>query len=652
MLFGANSDTSFRHGAGRERNRDRSGGPVLLMNWKLVLLATAVLFSMATLPSCGGGYGPSTPTSFPQTITISLSSNSTTLALGNSVTSSSVTVTFQRDASDTNKVILTIASLPAGVTAQSSGTGNSVTITFIASNNATPGTYGVTITATEGGSAANAQLALTVLSAPTNVNVKINPTVNTSVGFNGRLQTFMTTSFQAAEWDQSFFSSIPNATANLVNLNSQHMRVLTTSQGVPQRQDKSWDFSVLDATLDPVIGVGDKSIVLVLQTAPPWMNDQNGHLLPEHFQDFAAYAAQMVKYFNTTAGFTDASGTQHVHAPFTPVTYWGIFNEPDINGLTAAQYTDLYNQTVSAMLAAGSQVPMKFVAVELSGVTDPNDYIPTFIQNVTGQVDVATAHYFAVCGWTNSDASVFDTIPQQATPAAQHFATLLANSSNLNHVQLWMSDNNIDVDIDLGNGIGQCVTPFKIDQRATDAFFTAWRPYLFSQWAQAGSHMLAHWNFNQDATYTKQFGEVTFTSGQPYLSYWMDYYLQRYFPYCAPDEPSSCTNTGSDILEFTSSEPAGSQTVEILASKNNDGSIVIMAVNHAVNSSSDVDGFGAPRNIVLDLSSLGAFSYATELTIDKNTDVTNGPTTQNVTPLSQMTISLSGYGVTFLKLNP
>jgi hypothetical protein len=105
-------------------------------------------------------------------------------------------------------------------------------------------------------------------------------------------------------------------------------------------------------------------------------------------------------------------------------------------------------------------------------------------------------------------------------------------------------------------------------------------------------------------------------------------------------------------LTVSSSEPAGAQTVEILATRRTDGSVVVMAADHAVNGPNDNNGPGAPRTVALDLSQLGAFTSATELTIDVNTNVATGPTAVNVNPSPQITLNMGGYGVTFLKLIP
>jgi hypothetical protein len=603
---------------------------------------------------CGGNSGTQTPVLFP--IAITLSSASVTIAANS--TAPALTVTVNRAAGDSNPVTL-IVSLPAGVTTQidSPAQGNMGSIIFSAGSAASPGTSPVTIAATEGGPTATATLSLTVLSAPVTVDVTVSPAVNTSAGINGQMQTFMTTQFQAAEWDQSFFPSLPNATTTLANLHPQHIRVYTNSEGIPQRADKSWDFTQLNATLDPVIGVGDKSISMVLVEGPPWMCTDispNCVLQPQNYPDFARYAAQMVQYYNTTTGFTDDTGVQHVHTPFTPITYWSIYTIPDLVGMTPAQYADLYNLTVTAMQNAGSLVPLKFVALELSGGTDANDYVPAFLDAVTAQIDVVAQQQYAVCGWQNTDAVAMGAVPYYFGQYARDFANIVATSPRLSHAVLWMTENNVDADFSIGNGQGECSSPFEVDARGTSAFFAGWRPYVFSQWAQAGSHMLAHSDYEQDAsTMSLMYAEVAYATGQPYLSYWVDYYLGRYFPYCAADEPASwCTAQPVSILTWTTSEPANAQTVEIFATRNTDGSVVVMAANHAVNGPNDDNGPGAPRTVVLDLSQLPAFSSATELTIDANTDIVAGPQAVSVAPQAQMTVSLGGYGVTFLKLMP
>ena len=106
------------------------------------------------------------------------------------------------------------------------------------------------------------------------------------------------------------------------------------------------------------------------------MNDANGTLLPASVDAFAGMSANLVRYYNT-GGF-DARGT-HFQSPSPyPITWWGIFNEPNGNGLTPQNYVDLYNTMVPAMAQADPSI--KFAAVELSDDGQAAEsFLPTFV---------------------------------------------------------------------------------------------------------------------------------------------------------------------------------------------------------------------------------------------------------------------------------
>ena len=123
-----------------------------------------------------------------------------------------------------------------------------------------------------------------------------------------------------------------------------------------------WDFTDLDAVTIPILSVGDHSPELQLATAPSWMDDSNGHLLRSHFQDFAKYCANMVRYYNK-GGF-DAGGKHYQSPSPYGIHWWGIFNEPNINGISASDYVTLYNLVVPAMQAVDPTI--RVVAVELA----------------------------------------------------------------------------------------------------------------------------------------------------------------------------------------------------------------------------------------------------------------------------------------------
>ena len=634
------------------RDRRESMRPLLAALLGLVVLTAA----------CGGG--STQPVSNPPApISISLSSN--TVTAGQDGTPGSVTVTVTRSSGDMSSIMLATASVPTGVNTEitSPGSGNTGTVTFTAQSQGPPaaGSYPVTINAGNGSTSASASLTLTIA-----IVVKVQSTVNTSAGENGVLNTFMSTSFQPAEWDYQFFDANPEpgTTTTLNNLNSKHIRLQPVSQGTPEQSENSWDFSTLDAILNPVIGVADQSPEVQLAVGPPWMDDPStGDLEPSHFQDFAQYAAEVVEYYNTSSGFVDANGHSHVHSAtaVTPVTWWGIFNEPNINGLSPTQYVNLYNTVVPAMQAANSTVPIGFVAVELSDFQgQPQSYLPTFVQNVTATVDAVATHFYSSCNQSDTDAQVFSTIPGFVDDVNYIYSQLKTNPG-LAKVPVWVTENNVNADYADASGNSTCNPgqKFVTDQRGTSAFFAAWRPYVFSQLAQAGAQALYHWDFDAD----QQYGEVDFNTGKTYLSYWVDYWLQRYFPSCdscpvsadglGSAFPAFVTTPVSSILDSTSTE---SSTVETLATKAVSNpqcviSFVVMIANHAVmDPGTDNNGPGAPRTIIVDVSALGSIASANQLTIDGGTDPVQGPSAAPITPAARLTVNLNGYGVTFLQL--
>jgi hypothetical protein len=71
-----------------------------------------------------------------------------------------------------------------------------------------------------------------------------------------------------------------------------------------------------------------------------------------------------------------------------------------------------------------------------------------------------------------------------------------------------------------------------------------------------------------------------------------------------------------------------------------------------VHASTDDNGVGDPRTVIVDVSALGTFSSGTSITIDKNTIPTSGPSAANITPAQKISVTLGGYGVTLLKLKP
>ena len=463
-------------------------------------------------------------------------------------------------------------------------------------------------------------------------------TATISKAVNGKFGVAMSTSFQPAEWDYTLFQGFPGLTAPLGNLQPQHIRLQGISQGIPQTSASTWDFTILDAITQPVLGVGDHSPEFQIAKAPPAMytgGDSGNSFLDVTFAQFAEYTQNLVEYYNVPGGFLAPDG-QHASPSGIPIPWWGIYNEPNINNnLTPQQYVQMYNTVVPAMQAVDPS--LRFAAIELADFSgQAQTWVPPFVSGVNARVDVIATHFYSSCNQKDSDQQVFATVPGFASEV-QVFYSRMATNPALASVPVWVTENNVNADFQGANGMSTCnpTQVFVADQRGSSAFFAAWRPYVFSQLGKAGAQALYHWDFAAD----DQYGEVNASTGQLQLSYWVDYWLARMFP----------SPPGADLLQYTATDNAD---LEVLPVANSDGSVVIMVANHGVNAATDNNGPGAPRTVVLDVSALGAFSTSSLLTIDAHTNVASGPSETPVTPSAQITISLDGYAVAFLTLKP
>ncbi len=468
------------------------------------------------------------------------------------------------------------------------------------------------------------------------------PTINANVAVqnttNGTFNVAMSTSFQPAEWDFQFFQQFPNATTPLGNLQPHHIRLQGISQGVPQGSagspSTSWDFTVLDAITQPVLGIGDHSPEFQIAKAPPFMyanNDSSQSFTDLSFQQFAGYAKNLVQYYNT-GGFTGTDGF-HKSSSNQPITWWGIYNEPSINNnLSATDYVNMYNAVVPAMQSADPNI--KFVALEMCCSSEA--WATTFAQNVTLglPVDAVATHYYSSCNQKDTDEQLMSTVPGFASSVQTIYNNLSVNA-DLANVPVWITENNVNADFNAGNGMSACNPgqAFVMDQRGSSAFFAAWRPYVFSQVGKAGAQALYHWDFEADA----QFGELDGSTGQTQLSYWVDYWLAQMFP----------GDAGRQLLQFTNSDDAD---VEVLAVRNSDGSVVVLISNHAVGSAADNNGKGLNARVSLDFSALGPFASGSLVTMDSTTSAVTGPSPAAISPISPVSIDLNGYSAALLKL--
>jgi hypothetical protein len=594
--------------------------------------------SLAFAAGCGGGGGMGTS----GMLTVSAANSSPQVFQGQAAVT--VNVSLTRTGS-TGNVTLSVTGLPAGAsdTVQSPGAGNSGSVSFTAATTAAPGTYPVVVSASDGTVSGDEDLSLTIGAAAV-----------ISADKTGPFSLAMSTSFQPAEWDYQFFQTNPSATTTLGNLGPHHVRLQGISQGIPQGTEgeasTAWDFTTLDGISQPVLGVGDHSPEFQIAKGPAFMyqnNDFNSTFVDQTYAPFAGYAQNLVRYYNTAGGFT-ANGQTYVspaNAQGDKVTWWGIYNEPNINNDfqgDPALYVTMYNEVVPAMHTIDPTI--KFAAVELADFQGQvQAFIPTFVSGVTAQVDVLATHFYSTCDQTTDDVAIFNSVATSTngnfnfvSDVQQIYADMAANPA-LKNVPIWVTENNVNADYDAGNGMSACNPNQKFvdDLRGSSPFFAAWRPYVFSQFGKAGVQALYHWDFEADP----QFGEVADANGALQLSYWVDYELGQIFP------PSA----GSQLLQYTATDDGELETLPVM---NSDGSVVIMVANRAVNAPADNNGPGTPRSVLLDVSALGTFSSATLLTIDKNTDVTQGPVPAGLATEAQIPISLNGYGVAFVILKP
>lgn len=450
----------------------------------------------------------------------------------------------------------------------------------------------------------------------------------------------MATSFQPAQWSWELFIDHPDALQLLEGLNSQHTRIQAVQQAVPKTNADTWNFQMLDAIVNPVLSVGDHDPQFQIAVAPQYMYT-GATLTDKTYAEFAEYSADLVRYYNGD-GIDIGTGTPLKSPANGHITYWGIYNEFNIHDMTASDYVAMYNRVVPEMQAVDPTI--KFVALELSDWGAPGQpwapeltHIPTFVAGVTEQVDVVATHFYATCNQRETDAQLLSTVPNFGGNIEQIYQLLSVNPL-LANVPVWITEHNVNADF-TNDGTHSTCNPgqtFSEDPRGSSAFFAAWRPYSFSRFGKAGARALYHWDFAAGP----QYGEINDQTGATRLSYWVDKWLQHYFP--APP--------GQDILELSAESNPGE--IETLAVRHADDRVTIMLSNHAVAHSTDNNGTGVPYTITVNVGSLGTFSSARLLTIDRNTSAATGPVEETIAYADEIPVDINGYGVAFLTLEP
>ena len=551
-------------------------------------------------------------------VSLALTPSSISLPLNNSTASVSAILSGDNSAS----LVLSVSGVPTGATAliAQPSTSSGGTISFD-SGSADPGSYSLIAQASDPTGKVAASVTFQVIFGDV---ISILPTTT------GQNNLRMSTSAEIG-WRNISYSS--DEQKKLVALAPSNFRLQAVQQAIPQRSAGSWNFSNLDAATQPVLAVGDHSPEMQIAFAPAFMYDSNGALFDTTYSQVAEYAQNLVAYFNK-GGFT-VNSTHYASSSPYPITWWGIFNENNYGSakMTGAQYAALYDKVVPAMQSVDPS--LHFVATEMGVSSSLNStYLTGFVQQVSSQVDALGVHFYSSSNQSDSDAKVFGTIPTFVTNL-KAIRTILASKSNLADTPIWVTENNVNADhVNSTTGMSSIhpTLPFVLDQRGSSAFFAAWRPYLYSQFAIQGVRRLHSFEFEGDA----QFGEMD-RGGAYHLGYWVDQALKQELN--AESAPTILTSSSTDSAD-----------VEVFPIRHADGHVTIMIVNHRVAASSDNNGNGALVQALVDFSALGSFTRGTLLMIDANTDVAFGPTQATISATSPVYVSFSGYGVAFLDL--
>jgi hypothetical protein len=570
---------------------------------------------------------------------LSLAAASSTLIAKPDGTPIADALTLTRSSGATGSVTISASGLPTGLTATfiQFGSSSSGSVTFATSSTpAAAGTYTITLSATDGTVTATTTVAVTVP-----VMLTVTSTIDTASAFSGHLQQFMSTNVLPNPQSDAFFYSYPSTT-NIAALNPLHVRIQPNPAVIPWMTNSptpvstDWSFANLDITVQPMLTFGDYSPVFQIAEAPPFLNDQYGHFISNatNLALLTTYAQNLVRYYNTSAGFTYA-GKTFVSPSGHHITWWEIFNEPNINNVTDAQYVSMYNMLVPAMLAIDPT--LKFVAISLSDYSgQPQSYLPGLVLptasgGLNAQIDAVSTHIYGTCNQAATDASLFSGIGAFVTDI-NYFHSELAKRSDLANVPVWVNENDVN---------SQGCYPYTGDLRGTSLFFTAYRPLTFTQFGKASSQAFYQFPFEGNTDY----GEVNSSSSHRTLAYWTDYWLERTFPWDG-------VSTGSTIYVTTTTE--STPTVAILAVRNADNSVSMMVTDYAAANVADDNGAGAPRLVYVNLTALGTFSSATEVDLNSGTSPTAGPTNSAITPPSNgtLTLTMSGYGTSMFVLKP
>ncbi len=392
-----------------------------------------------------------------------------------------------------------------------------------------------------------------------------------------------------------------------------------------------WSMAALDRLVDDVTSTGSRPLMNI-KFAPDWMwtchrFGAGGEVADRSFATFAEYMARLVAYYNR-GSLTTESGRQIVNPAGTRnrVTYWELWNEPDLNNetpcapasgvaLSPSQYVTMWNAVTRKMLAVDPTI--RFVGPAAAngqfGSGAGTDYFSTLEQGARVKPAALSFHGYGYWDNTVSDRVIFN----GDRSGAGGIPDMARTARSLHHAYpatpIWMTE--VNVNADWGNDpLG----------RPSKAFGAAWWGSAFVRLAGDGVSLMHEYDF-VDAP---QFGLISDTTGRRRLPYWTVKGLDAAFP------------PGSTRLQTRVS----GRGIDALAARRPDGSLVVLVVNRRISSARP--GQGEAARIAVSLPPTAARTIHIQR-IDSRTSLRHGPGTTTVRGANAV-VRFRGYGLAIL----
>jgi hypothetical protein len=486
-------------------------------------------------------------------------------------------------------------------------------------------------------------------------------TVTVSNTAMGTTQTQLSTNI--VTWG-SDFTLIPNGQVSLNALQLPLVRLHVGDDGgpaMPEINQGSWDMATLNTMVNDVFASGQQPMMNI-KFAPDWMwtcypnsvgvngKQGTGTVRDLTFKTYAQYMARLVSYYNK-GSLTEENGTVLTNPVGTShkITYWELWNEPDLNietpcapsdglGITYQQYTTMWNAVTAAMLAIDPTV--KFIGPAGAGAQfgsttgTGNQYIDYLMANSTTKPYAISFHVYGY--WANGvpDKYFFD---GDGSPGGGGggLPDMVTGVQGIQKAYpgypVWLTEVNVNSD---WGAAGQ----------NDNELGAAWWGALMQAAVPLHVGIIQHFDFSGSNLFGLVDGEGinnNSPTGKPMLSYYVLQQIDKAFPQ-------------SSTLLQSSSEQSG---ILSLAARKPDGTVSVMIVNRQLSSNtvqSTCGTGGVPATVTVDLSAFHPTAI-TNIQIDKNnlncsTWYGIAPTTRTLSTAQPVTLTFPGYGIAILNV--